>query len=131
MSNSARPLSSGQTAHHIVKENAGGHAEHSRRLLDRNGVDVNDSPNGARLWGTHPSQTAHSNHPGRTAARATGNSHGGIHIHGKANDKLIYRILRSAEKRGLDVEDVLKDIGRRMESGEWKKTAHGGCHGGS
>lgn len=128
MAENHRPLDPGQTAHHIVKENAQGMAEHSRSLLERNGVGVNDSPNGARLWGSHPDQVATPGHPGRDAARAAGNYHGGVHIHGKANDRLIYRILRAAEKKGLNVADVLADIGRRMESGEWKKTGQGGCY---
>jgi RHS repeat-associated protein len=128
MADAGRPLAAGQTPHHIVKENAGGFAERSRQLLDRNGVDVNSSPNGAALWGTHPSQVAQPGHPGVASARATGNYHGGAHIHGKGNDKLIFRILSKAEKRGIPLDAVLEDIGRRMESGSWKETAEGGCH---
>jgi RHS repeat-associated protein len=128
MADAGRPLSAGQTPHHIVKENAGGYAEQSRQLLERNGIDVNGSSNGAALWGTHPSQVAQPGHPGVASARATGNYHGGAHIHGKANDKLIFRILRNAERRGIPIDSVLEDIGRRMESGSWKETAEGGCH---
>ncbi|MCH9681444.1 MAG: RHS domain-containing protein [Deltaproteobacteria bacterium] len=133
MAQDGRPLSPGQTAHHVVKENAGASNPHSypnqsRQLLERNGIGVNDPSNGARLWGSHPNQRAQPGHPGRSAARASGNYHGGRHIHGKANDRLIYRILRAAEKRGADVGAVLEDIGRRMEDGRWKNTANGGCY---
>ena len=55
-----------------------------------------------------------------------GNYHAGAHIHSPSNDKLIYRILRNAEKKGLDIESILEDIGRRMENGTWKITT--GCY---
>jgi hypothetical protein len=126
-----RPLAAGQTAHHIVKENAKGYAAKSRDLLQRNGIHVDNSENGARLWGTHPSQQLQPGHPQTLGARTTGNYHGGVHIHGKANDKLIFRILSGAEKKGVPVKNVLEDIGSRMESGAWKATGMGGCYGSS
>lgn len=122
-----RPLQPGQTAHHIVQiNNPSQYARMSRELLARNGLHPDVAANGARLWGTSPTQRALPNHPGKAAAIAQGNYHAGPHIHSEANDKLIYRILRNAEKKGLNVENVLGDIGRRMESGNWKKTI--GCH---
>ena len=66
------------------------------------------------------------NHPGKISAINTGNYHAGKHIHSSANDKLIYKILRNAERKGLDIEKVLEDIGKRMENGTWKNSV--GCH---
>ncbi|MDB0554341.1 hypothetical protein LBW46_25370, partial [Ralstonia solanacearum] len=74
------------------------------------------------LWGTHPSQVAMPNHPGRVAARTAGNYHAGPHIHSPENDKLIYRTLRAAEKKGLDIGKTLRGITERMETGQWKKS---------
>jgi RHS repeat-associated protein len=118
-----RPVGAGQTPHHVVQENCGknDYVQHSRDLLGRHDVDIDSASNGARLWGTSNSQVANPNHPGRAAARATGNYHAGSHVHSTMNDKLIYRILRNAEKKGLNVANVLEDIGQRLESGAWKK----------
>ena len=123
-----RSLQPGQTAHHIVKlnDNRNIYARLSRRILTRNGLNPDIAANGARLWGTHPNQTALPNHPGRQAARTTGNYHAGKHVHSSANDKYIYKILRNAENKGLNIENVLSDIGKRMENGSWKKTVK--CH---
>lgn len=74
--------------------------------------------NGAKLWGTHPNQVAQPGHPGRVNAR---NYHAGTHIHGKETDKLIYKILRAAERKGENISNVLSEMTGRMESGEWKK----------
>lgn len=65
-------------------------------------------------------QVATPGHPGRVAARQTGNYHGSKHIHGVLNDKLIYQILRNAKNKGLNLENVLRDIDSRMEDGSWK-----------
>lgn len=51
-----------------------------------------------------------------------GNYHAGPHIHSNENDKLIYQVLKGVEKRGGNVENALRDIGARMESGQWKAT---------
>jgi RHS repeat-associated protein len=128
MAAAGRPLAPGMTPHHIVEETRSGIAERTRELLDRHGIDINAEANGARLWGTHPSQVATAGHPGRSAARAAGTYHAGNHIHGEAADRLIYRILRAAERRGLPVDDVLRDIGRRMEAGTWRGSVHS-CRG--
>jgi hypothetical protein len=73
---------------------------------------------------------ATSAHPGRKAAKIAGNYHSGRHIHNPVNDKLIYGILRKAEKKGgaQGIRDALSDIGRRMETGNWLK-AFKGCGG--
>ena len=127
LTNAGRPLQPGQTAHHIVQlNNPSKYAQLSRELLDRNGLHPNIAANGARLWGTHPKQVTLPNHPGKVSAMNMGNYHAGAHIHSPSNDKLIYRILRNAEKKGLDIESVLKDIGRRMENGSWQRTI--GCY---
>lgn len=124
-----RPLTPGQTAHHIVKENAQNfYVERSREILDRAGIKIDDAVNGSRLWGTHPDQVVAPGHPGRDIARQMGNYHGGRHIHGLQNDRLIFRILRSAEQRNISREAILTDIGERMESGSWKRTSTGGCY---
>ncbi|WP_152643461.1 DUF6531 domain-containing protein [Paracidovorax citrulli] len=119
-----RPLQQGQTPHHIVQENCkkNRHVQNSRDILGRNNIGIDDASNGARLWGTNPAQTATANHPGSAAARAAGNYHAGPHVHSDMNDKLIYQILKGVEKRGGNVEEALKDIGRRLESGSWKYT---------
>ncbi|MCW7538647.1 DUF6531 domain-containing protein [Aquabacterium sp. A7-Y] len=123
LTGAGRPLVAGQTAHHIVQQNNPS-ANLTRQLLVRNGLTVDDAANGARLWGTASSQVAQVAHPGRAAARARGTYHAGRHIHSAANDELIYRILRSAERRGgaRAVEAVLNDIGRRQESGSWMRS---------
>ena len=126
-----RPLAPGQTAHHIVQQNnPSRYADLSRQLLDRHGLSPEIAENGARLWGTAGSQVATSAHPGRVNARGVGNYHAGPHIHGPANDKLIFRILRRAEERGgaQGVRVALADIGRRMEHGSWLR-AFRGCGG--
>ncbi|HEY0585751.1 MAG TPA: RHS repeat-associated core domain-containing protein [Pseudoduganella sp.] len=117
-----RPVGPGQTAHHIVKENCktNKHVEKSRELLEESGIGIDSAPNGAVLWGSSNPQVATPTHPGRTAARQTGNYHGGKHIHGVLNDKLIYQILRNAKNKGLNLENVLREIGSRMEDGSWK-----------
>lgn len=90
--------------------------------MDKHGLNPDIAENGARLWGTHPNQKSQPGHPGAAKARQIGNYHGGTHIHGKKNDQLIYKILKNADKRGLDIKNVLSDITGRMESGSWKKT---------
>lgn len=120
-----RPLLPGQTAHHIVQQNnPSKYAALSRDLLVRNGLDVEIAENGARLWGTAGSQVAQAGHPGRAAARSAGTYHAGKHIHSPINDKMIYRMLRNAEKRGgADaIKATLSELGRRQESGSWKNT---------
>jgi RHS repeat-associated protein len=118
-----RPLAHGQTPHHIVEENRSGIAEYSRALLARWNMSVDDASNGARLWGTHPSQLqSPTSHPGRLAARGAGTYHAGREIHGQAADRLIYRILREGERRGIHPRELLDDVGRRMESGAWGET---------
>jgi RHS repeat-associated protein len=119
-----RPVSPGQTPHHIVQETCGKntHVKKSRKILERQGVDIDDAPNGARLWGTNPSQELKGGHPGKVKSALTGNRHSGPHIHGHLNDKLIYQILRNSERRGIDVSVILRDIGARMENGSWKYT---------
>ncbi|NII29532.1 hypothetical protein HB364_30915 [Pseudoflavitalea sp. X16] len=122
-----RIMQPGQTAHHIVQlTNTNYYAQLSRDLLSRHGLHPDIAANGARLWGTHPGQISMPNHPGRATARATGNYHAGRHIHNPANDKLIHRILSNAEKRGINPERILEDIGKRMESGQWKNSIS--CH---
>ena len=117
-----RPVGPGQTAHHIVKENCktNKHVEKSREILEEDGIGIDSAPNGAVLWGSSNPQVATPGHPGRVAARQLGNYHGGKHIHGVLNDKLIYQILRNAKNKGLNLENVLRDIGSRMEEGSWK-----------
>ncbi|MGE7692786.1 RHS repeat-associated core domain-containing protein [Lysinibacillus sp. NPDC094177] len=123
MAAAGRPLAPGQTPHHAVKENANNvYAQGSRDILDKHRLNPDIAENGARLWGTHPNQKSQPGHPGAVKAREMGNYHGGTHIHGKKNDKLIYKILKNADKRGLDIKNVLSDITGRMESGSWKKT---------
>lgn len=123
MTAAGRPLSPGQTPHHAVKENATNvYASGSRDILDRAGLHPDVAENGARLWGTHPNQVTQPGHPGRVTARSTGNYHAGTHIHGKENDKLIYKILRAAERKGANISRVLSGITGKMESGAWKKT---------
>lgn len=131
MRGAGRAVPAGKTPHHIVQENAPGYPRLAEEILNRNGLDVNHPANGARLWGTNPSQLSRGGHPGPAAAIAQGTYHGGAnqapHVHSELNDKLIYRILAKAEKKGIPLDKVLEDIGRRMESGQWKKTAEGGC----
>jgi hypothetical protein len=131
MKQAGRAVPPGKSPHHIVQENAPGYPRLSEEILERNNLNVNHPANGARLWGTHPSQLGKGGHPGAAAAIAQGTYHGGEiqapHVHSEANDKLIYRILAKAEKKGIPLDKVLEDIGRRMESGDWKKTAEGGC----
>ncbi|WP_338767691.1 PAAR-like domain-containing protein [Massilia sp. METH4] len=119
-----RPVPPEKTPHHIVQENCEKnlHVQGARRILQLEEIDIDSASNGARLWGTNPSQEAKGNHPGKTAAIAQGNRHSGAHVHSDLNDKLIYQILRNARNRGVNVENVLRDIGARMESGEWKRT---------
>ncbi len=126
MRRNGRPLVPGQTAHHIVHENSTNiWSQRSRELLTRNGIDIDGEANGVRLWGTADSQVARPQHPGREAARAAGTYHAGnhIHTHGGVDDaaRMTYRTLQEAEARG-NVEDVLRDIGRRMEGGSWRST---------
>lgn len=85
-------------------------------------MDIDDSANGARLWGINPSQTAAPGHPGSAGAQSAGTYHAGYHVHGAANDKLIYQTLKGVEKRGGNVENALRDIGQRMENGTWQAT---------
>ena len=119
-----RPLRAGQTPHHVVQENCNKnhHVQNSRAILERNDIGIDDSANGARLWGTNPSQVANTGHPGSAGARSAGTYHAGSHVHGAANDKLIYQVLKGVEKRGGNVENALRNIGRRMENGSWKAT---------
>lgn len=125
-----RPITPGKTAHHIVplKSNAmlNGvkYGKLSRDLLARHGLNPDIAENRARLWATARSQRSLSVHPGRDSARTFGNYHVGKHIHSPQNDKYIYRILRNAEKKGLDIGRVLSDIGRRMEDGSWQLEKH-------
>lgn len=116
-----RPVGPGQTAHHIVKENCktNKYVEKSREILEENGTGIDSVPNGARLWGSSNTQIATPGHPGRAAARQTGNYHAGKRIHGALNDKLIYQILRNAKSKGVNLENLLWDIGGRMEDGSW------------
>lgn len=118
-----RPVS-GQTPHHIVQENCNKnpYVSNSREILKRNGVDINDSPNGAYLWGTHPSQEKEAAHPGKAMALQQGNRHSGVHVHSSINDKIVYQVLKGVDKRGGSIENALSDIGGRMESGAWKKS---------
>jgi RHS repeat-associated protein len=122
--NAQRPVQPGQTPHHLVQENCNKnkHVQGSREILARNGIGIDDAPNGARVWGTNPSQESKGLHPGKNAANAAGNRHSGPHIHSDLNDKLIYQTLRNAEKRGANLENVMNDLGRRIENGSWKKT---------
>jgi hypothetical protein len=117
-----RKLLQGQTPHHIAQENCNKnkYVQNSREILGRNDIGIDSPANGARLWGTNPSQVAAPGHPGSAAARTTGNYHAGAHVHSTANDKLIYQVLKGVEKRGGSVENALRDIGQRMENGSWK-----------
>lgn len=87
----------------------------------KNGLNLDVAENDARLWGTHPNQKSQPSHPGPVIAKEMGNYYGGNHIHGKENDKLIYKILKNADKRGIDITG-------RMETGLWKKT-YAACGG--
>ncbi|MCY0611243.1 hypothetical protein OVV29_37595, partial [Klebsiella pneumoniae] len=62
--------------------------------------------------------------------RSAGTYHAGKHIHSPINDKMIYRMLRGAEKRGgADaIRAALSELGRRQESGSWKNT-YKACRG--
>ncbi|POA51998.1 MULTISPECIES: RHS repeat-associated core domain-containing protein [unclassified Pseudomonas] len=123
MANAGRPLAPGQTPHHAVKENATNiYAKNSRKILEDAKLHPDIPENGARLWGTHPNQLAQPGHPGKDAAKAAGNYHGGTHIHGKENDKLLYKILKSAKRKNLNMRNVLANITGRMENGSWKKS---------
>ena len=119
-----RQIGQWQTPHHIVQEKSGKsqYSQHSRDLLTSENIHIDNSANGAALTGTASSQVANPNHPGRTTARQNGNYHAGQHLHGPDADKNIYRILRSAQKKGKIVENVLRDIGRRMEAGTWRNS---------
>ncbi|WP_349305382.1 RHS repeat-associated core domain-containing protein [Delftia sp. PE138] len=119
-----RPALPDQSPHHIVQEkcNKNEHVKNSRAILARNNIGIDDAANGARLWGTRPSQIAMANHPGQIASIGAGTYHAGSHVHSDMNDKLIYQILKGVEKRGGNVEAALEDIGRRLESGSWKAT---------
>jgi hypothetical protein len=120
-----RSIDKSQSPHHIVAENQGGYAAHSRKLLARHRLEIDDEVNGAVLWGTHPKQVARLDHPGRAAARASGRYHAGPHIHGTAIDRLIFRFLRSAERAGAAPEAVLREIQRRMEASTWRDAVKG------
>ena len=124
MNQAGRPLLPGQTAHHIVLQNGGSkYADLSRQLLKDNGLSPEIAENGTRLWGTGRNQVKQPGHPGRgTSGNRPGNYHGGTHVHSAANDKIIYRALKNAEKRGGadGIKRALADIGQRMESGHWK-----------
>jgi RHS repeat-associated protein len=126
-----RPLRDGQTAHHIVQQNnASRYAQLSRDILTRNGLSTEIAENGARLWGTSSSQVSQSGHPGRgVSGNRPGNYHGGTHIHSSANDKLIYKILKKAEKIGGEagIRNALSEIGEKMESGQWRNNFKA-CH---
>jgi RHS repeat-associated protein len=119
-----RPVGPGQTPHHIVKENCktNKHVQNSREILQANRIDIDSAPNGAVLWGSSNSQVSMPGHPGRAGAKQLGNYHAGEHIHGALNDKLIYKILKNAERKGVNMESILRDIGSRMESGSWQYT---------
>nr|WP_277405096.1 RHS repeat-associated core domain-containing protein [Burkholderia sp. Ac-20349] len=132
-----RAVAAGQTPHHIVEENStkSKYARRNRKILERNGIDIDAAENGARLWGTGVTQVAVPSHPAynngnpnRALARAKGNYHGGDHLHGPKQQKFLYRILSRAEKRGVDISELLEGIGRRMESGSWERTFRG-CGG--
>ena len=124
-----RLLAPGQTPHHIVQEKCSKnrYVQNSRKILERNNIGIDDSANGARLWGTNPSQVAQPGHPGSGGARSAGTYHAGSHIHSTNNDKLIYQTLKGVEKRGGNVENALRDIGQRMENGSWKTTYNCCC----
>jgi hypothetical protein len=121
----------GQTAHHIVQENCkkNPYVSKSRDILNKNNIDVNDSANGAYLWGTHPNQEANASHPGKILAAQQGNRHSGSHVHSADNDKLIYKILKGVDARNGRVEDALRDVGGRMESGSWQESFMCCCGG--
>ncbi|MEO6919029.1 MAG: RHS repeat-associated core domain-containing protein [Collimonas sp.] len=123
LGNARRPVPPGQTPHHMVQENnsKNTHVVESRKILERNNVGVDDAANGARLWGTNPLQEKRPGHPGAAAASAVGTRHSGPHIHSDENDKFLYKILRNAERKGADIEGVLRDLGKRYENGSWKK----------
>ncbi|KVW88252.1 RHS repeat-associated core domain-containing protein [Burkholderia cepacia] len=122
-----RPVLPGQTPHHIVQENCrkgmpNSHVQKSREILERSDIGIDSASNGAVLWGASNTQVAAPGHPGRAGAASNGNYHAGRHVHSALNDKLIYQVLKGVEKRGGNVENALKDLGRRLESGSWKAT---------
>jgi RHS repeat-associated protein len=117
MSDDGRPLADGQTAHHIVpREDGGANGDRARAVLDRCGIGINDSVNGARLWGTAQSQVDAPGHPGRGCL----GYHGGK-VHSDSSYKRVADQLERAEKRGgADaVRAQLSKIGGRMERGKW------------
>lgn len=133
MAADGRPIGPGQTAHHIVmREGGGSWGDRARAVVDRHltaptgarggGSPVDHAANGARMWGTGPAQVTVPGHPGRGAsgARPPG-YHGGSHLHGDAAMRRIALILERAERMGLDIERVLRQIGDRQERGTWCK----------
>ena len=138
LNRSGLPVQSWQTPHHMVQENSNKtkYTRHSRDLLNSVGIDVDDAANGARLTSTYTSKLQE--HPlynsnltvkqNREAIRSLGNYHAGNHLHGPDADKMIYRILRGAKKRGIPLEKILANIRRRMEAGTWMKSL-GACTG--
>ncbi len=119
LANAARPVGSGQTAHHIVKfsSNQNEYSKASKGILDRAGIDIDSASNGARLWGTAASQKSVSSHPGKGAY----NYHGG-NVHTPYSDYRVMRLLERAEKSGKPdaVKNMLEAIGRKMEDGKWR-----------
>lgn len=102
-------------------------ADQSEQILQRNDPNwTRDSAsNGASMIGTQDSQLKKAGfvdaagNPDRAAARATGRYHAGPHLHGDDAQKRIFRILRKAERRGLNPEAVLNDIRARQQAGTW------------
>ncbi|MCC4104751.1 RHS repeat-associated core domain-containing protein [Serratia ureilytica] len=80
MARDGRRLMLGQTAHHIAQENCinNQNVRNSRDILGRAGIGINESPNGARVWGTANTQVAEPSHPGRAAATHAGTYHAGL-----------------------------------------------------
>ncbi|QEY26241.1 DUF6531 domain-containing protein [Neisseria zalophi] len=131
-------VQSWQTPHHIVQENSNKtkYSRLSRGLLDSEGINIDDAANGARLTSTYTSKLR--KHPlynsnltveqNREFIRSLGDYHAGSHLHGLDADKMIYRMLREAKKRGIPLENILADIRDRMEAGTWMKSL-GACTG--
>jgi RHS repeat-associated protein len=131
MAADSRAVPAGHTAHHIVQREGGGTwGDRARAVLDRNlspppgapphVTAVDNAANGVALWGTHPDQVTVPGHPGRgvSGARPPG-YHGGSGIHGPAAMERIGRILERAERMGMDVDSVLRQIGERQRTGTW------------
>jgi RHS repeat-associated protein len=126
-----RAVPAGQAAHHIVQREGGGvwgdraRAVLGRKLSPPRGAPphigaVDHAANGISLWGTHPNQVSTVNHPGRgVSGRRPAGYHGGSGIHGAAAMRRIALILERAERSGMDVERVLRQIGARQQAGTW------------